>query len=163
MLVKVATGSCSSDSMRRRVFSWNGIDHLGKKRSVPFRKEFRVSKYRLNVQMLQMFLFVSTNKNPCVKGWIRHSQCHLCPAGNIVHFTKYTHSCVVLCIGDNVLLDTLRSRQHGRHLAGEISKRIFLHWYYCIQTRISLNGLRNCPVNDKPALVQIMVWCRQCT
>ena len=50
-----------------------------------------------------------------------------------------------------IKLNTLRPRQDGRHFPGDIFKCIFL-------TNISLKFLPKGPINNIPALVQIMVW-----
>ena len=55
---------------------------------------------------------------------------------------------------------TLRPRQNGRHLSGDIFKCIFLNeniWFFI---KISLKFVPKGPINDIPALVQIMAWRR---
>ena len=58
-----------------------------------------------------------------------------------------------------VFLNTLRPRQNGRHFSDDIFKRIFLNKNECILIKISLKFVPKGPINNIPALVQIMVWC----
>ena len=54
---------------------------------------------------------------------------------------------------------TLRPRQNGRHFA-DIFKCIFLNENVWILIKISLKFVPQGPINNIPALVQIMAWCR---
>ena len=56
--------------------------------------------------------------------------------------------------------NSLRPRQNGRHFASDIFKCIFLNENVCISIRISLKFVPKGPINNIPALVQIMAWCR---
>ena len=56
--------------------------------------------------------------------------------------------------------DTLRPRQHGRHFADDTFKRIFLNENVIISIKISLKFVPKGPINNIPALVQIMAWHR---
>ena len=53
-------------------------------------------------------------------------------------------------------VNTLRQRQNGRHFADGI----FLNENICISINISLKFVPRGQINNIPALVQIMVWCR---
>ena len=57
-------------------------------------------------------------------------------------------------------INTLRPRQNGRHFADDPFKRIFLNETLRISIKISLNFVPKGPINNIPALVQIMAWCR---
>ena len=57
-------------------------------------------------------------------------------------------------------LNTLRPRQNGRHFADDIFKRIFLNENVWIPIKISLKFVPKGPINNIPALVQMMVWRR---
>ena len=59
-----------------------------------------------------------------------------------------------------VLFNTLRPRQHGRHFADDIFKCIFLNENVWISIKISLKFVPKGPINNIPALVQIMAWRR---
>ena len=72
----------------------------------------------------------------------------------VCHY-KYTHT---LCLLD--LLNTLRPRQKGRHFADNTFKCIFLNEDVRISIEISLKFVPNDPINNIPALVQIMAWHR---
>ena len=56
--------------------------------------------------------------------------------------------------------NTLRPRQNGRHFADDIFKRIFLNENVWIPIKISLKFVPKGPINNIPALVQMMVWRR---
>ena len=55
-------------------------------------------------------------------------------------------------------LNTLRMRLNRRHFANVILKCIFLKENVLISTEISRNVIPMCPINNIPALVQIMAW-----
>ena len=63
-------------------------------------------------------------------------------------------------IGDTARINTLRPRQSGRHFADEIFKCIFLNENVWIPITISLKFVPKGPINNIPALVQIMAWRR---
>ena len=56
------------------------------------------------------------------------------------------------------MLNTLRPRQNGRHFADNTFKRIFLNENVRISIEISLKFVPKGPINNIPALVQIMAW-----
>ena len=58
-------------------------------------------------------------------------------------------------------LNTLRPRQNGRHFADGIFRCIFLNENVWISINISLKFVLKGPINNIPALVQIMAWRRQ--
>ena len=58
------------------------------------------------------------------------------------------------------LLNTLRPRQHDRHFADDYFKRIFLNENIGMSIKISLEFVHKGPINNNPALVQIMAWSR---
>ena len=55
-------------------------------------------------------------------------------------------------------LNILRARQHGRHFPNNIFKCIFMNANVCISIKISLKFVPKSPLNNIPALVQIMAW-----
>ena len=59
-----------------------------------------------------------------------------------------------------VQFNTLRPRQNGRHFPDESFKWIFLNENVWILIEISLKFVPRCPINNIPALVQMMAWCR---
>ena len=61
---------------------------------------------------------------------------------------------------DGALLNTLRPRQNGRHFTDDRFKHIFLNENVCISVEISLKCVPKGPMNNMPALVQIMAWRR---
>ena len=57
-------------------------------------------------------------------------------------------------------INTLWPRHHGRHFADDTFKRIFLNENDIISIKISLKFVPEGPINNIPALVQIMAWRR---
>ena len=57
-------------------------------------------------------------------------------------------------------LNTLRPRQNGCRFADNTFKCIFLNENVLILIKISLKFVPKGPINNNPALVQIMAWCR---
>ena len=55
-------------------------------------------------------------------------------------------------------LNTLRPRQNGCHFADDIFKCIFLNENAWIPIKISMKFVPKSPINNIPALVQIMAW-----
>ena len=64
----------------------------------------------------------------------------------------HTYSCLSI--------NTLRSRQNGRHFPDDIFKCIFLNESIWNSIEISLKFVPKGPINNIPALVQIMAWRR---
>ena len=58
------------------------------------------------------------------------------------------------------LFNTLRPRQNCHHFPDDRFKWIFLNENVRISIKMSLNFVHKCPINNIPALVQIMAWCR---
>ena len=56
--------------------------------------------------------------------------------------------------------NTLRPRQNGRHFADDVFKCIFWNGNLWISIKISLKFVPKGPINNIPALVQIMAWRR---
>ena len=57
-------------------------------------------------------------------------------------------------------LNTLRPRQDERHFADDIFTCIFFNENCCILIEFSLKYVRKGPIDNNPALVQIMAWRR---
>ena len=55
--------------------------------------------------------------------------------------------------------NTLRPRQNRRHFADDIFKCILLNETLLVSIEISLKFIPKGPINNIPALVQIMAWC----
>ena len=58
------------------------------------------------------------------------------------------------------IINTLRPRQDGRHFPDDIFKCIFLNENVWILNKISLKFVLKGPINNIPALVQLMAWRR---
>ena len=56
--------------------------------------------------------------------------------------------------------NTLRPRRNGQHFADDIFKRIFFNENVWISIKMSLKFVPKGPINNIPALVQIMAWRR---
>ena len=72
----------------------------------------------------------------------------------------YIHAYTSLVCLPDIALNSLRPRQHGRHFADDIVKRIFLNENFRISIKISLKFVPKGSVNNILALVQIMAWRR---
>ena len=67
---------------------------------------------------------------------------------------------LVLLDADLSSVNTLRPRQNGRHFADDIFNCILLNENVWIMITNSLKFVPKGPINNIPALVQIMAWCR---
>ena len=81
----------------------------------------------------------------------------------VISLSNY-HYCCSYSIGScqqiSLSVNTLRPRQHGRHFADDTFKRIFLNENVIISIKILLMFVIKDPINNIPALVQIMAWRR---
>ena len=59
-----------------------------------------------------------------------------------------------------LMVNTLRPRRNEQHFADDIFKRIFFNKNVWISIKISLKFVPKGPINNIPALVQIMAWRR---
>ena len=75
----------------------------------------------------------------------------------MVNFTHILHHCDPHF---RTHFNTLRPRQNGRHLPDDIFKCIFMNENVWISLKISLKFVPKVPINNIPALVLIMAWCR---
>ena len=64
----------------------------------------------------------------------------------------------LLCIDLGLTVNTLRPRQDGRYFADDVLKCIFLNENVWISLKIPLKFVPRGPINNIPALVQIMAW-----
>ena len=87
----------------------------------------------------------------------------------ISQFDSFLHSYIPFRSRNHVIfvmkplytfIDTLRLRQNGRHFPDDIFKWIFFNVNVWISIKISLKFVPKGPINNIPALVQIMAWCR---
>ena len=78
--------------------------------------------------------------------------------------TQYDRRYIGQTINLDVILkhwvNTLRPRQNGRHFVDDTFKYIFLNENVIILVKISLKFVPKGPINNIPALVQIMAWRR---
>ena len=61
---------------------------------------------------------------------------------------------------DTLSVNTLRPRRNEQHFADDIFKRIFFNENVWLSIKISLKFVPKGPINNIPALVQIMAWHR---
>ena len=59
---------------------------------------------------------------------------------------------------ENIVINTLRPRWNEQHFADDIFKRIFFNENVWISIKISLGFVPKGPINNIPALVQIIAW-----
>ena len=76
---------------------------------------------------------------------------------NIIHDNNTIKYVIVLAF---MIVNTLRPGQNGRRFADDTFKRIFLNENFRISIKISLKFVPKGPINNNPALVQIMAWRR---
>ena len=76
--------------------------------------------------------------------------------GEAKHFIRYS----VKRIDWGWLINSSSPGQNGRHFADDLFKCIFLNEKFCISIRISLKIVPKCSIDNKSALVQVMVWRR---
>ena len=95
----------------------------------------------------------------------RSLQCH--PTICAMHIKQIIHGLLASrrrhlsrAWGWHWFFNTLRPRQNSRHFPDDIFKCIFMNENCCTLIKISLICVFQCPVNNIPALVQIMAWCR---
>ena len=62
--------------------------------------------------------------------------------------------------GCSFCINTLRPRRNEQHFADDIFKRIFFNENVRISIKISMKFVPKGPINNNPALVQIMAWRR---
>ena len=74
-------------------------------------------------------------------------------------YTPFYHILTYINV-ERIAVNTLRPRQHGRHFADDTFKRIFLNENVIISIKMSLKFVPDGPINNIPALVQIMAWRR---
>ena len=93
---------------------------------------------------------------------IREHIVHHCQSVRAIHL-----SWIPLTIVDALMLmlhhcavNPLRPRRNRRHFADDIFKCILLNEYELIWIKISLKFIPKGPINNIPALVQIMAWRR---
>ena len=112
----------------------------------------------------------------CMNKWKSHIQCqmwsicvtlYMQPSSAVIELEllQLLVNCHRIC--SNTLLwmschrqlgNTLRPRQNGCHLAEDIFNCIFLNENVWISLKISLKFVLKVPVNNTPALIQIMAW-----
>ena len=83
------------------------------------------------------------------------------PADALALGVPRSSAAMILSIKDgavHVILNTLRPRQNGHHFTDDTSKCIFLNENVRISIDISLKFVPKGPINNIPALVQIMAW-----
>ena len=85
----------------------------------------------------------------------------LCNEGEITRCNgRVSADCSIPRWDDSQTLTTLRPRQNGRQFPDDIFKCIFLNENTWIYIKISLKFVPKSPINNIPALVQIMAWRR---
>ena len=67
---------------------------------------------------------------------------------------------MILPLVHMAVINPLRPRQHGCHFPGDIFRCIFLNENAWIPIKISLKLVPKGPINNIPAMVQIMAWRR---
>ena len=87
--------------------------------------------------------------------WVR---CLICADPRVFASWKLPRMTYIFETQSIMWLNTLSPRQNGRHFADDILKCIFLNEYVWIPIEISLKFVPKGPIDNIPALVQIMAW-----
>ena len=124
----------------RTMLWWNQLYHYSYI-TKSFLSHWSVCKYRCPLQMTFPDAFILFEKV-----WYKSSSVHS------LNFSRWED-----CFD---LLNTLRPRQHGRHFADYTFKLIFLNENFIFSNKISLKFVPKGPINNIPALIQIMAWRR---
>ena len=89
---------------------------------------------------------------------------HLYACGSWQHcgqsINEIHYGCIKVMLLWSLTINTLRLRQNGRYLPDDIFEFIFLNEKVWISSMISLKFVSKGPINNIPALVQIMAWRR---
>ena len=108
---------------------------------------------RCTIQFLEHFITYKVNIVTVLKFEILNTDPQI---NNIITYITSLQGIPWTCHTFN----TLRPRQNGRHFADDTFKRIFLNENVEILIKISLKFVHKGPINNTPALVQIMAWRR---
>ena len=96
-----------------------------------------------------------------------HHTKHASRVGQCTHYLRQASSCLGIILMQEHIFQTLsainisRPRQNRRHWT-DIFKCIFFNENVWILLKVSLRFVLKVWINNIPALVQIMVWCRPC-
>ena len=97
--------------------------------------------------------------------WLAENRLSRCREINLSTWKNLTNTglkveVVMITLCGRVMLNTLRPRQSGCHFADDTVECIFLNENVRISIKISLEFVPECPINNIPALVQLMAWRR---
>ena len=90
--------------------------------------------------------------------FLSHCPAYTLSIGSIISIVLWSRWWPVAAITE--VVNTLRPKQNGRHFGDDTFKRIFLNENVRISIKISLKFVPKGPINNNPALVQIMAWRR---
>ena len=87
---------------------------------------------------------------------------HLIPLGWLpfIRWLSFGWKLALVFVSSYPALNTLRPRQNGDHFPDDIFKWIFLNENAWTSIKISLNFIPRSPLDNIPALVRMMAWCR---
>ena len=118
------------------------------------------AKWRLFCLGLRVLMEVNITHNPYIiniyASWKHVITCvwSICPINTRLNGPTFHH------MYGKMVHNTLRPRQHGRHFPDDIFRCIFLNENIWIAINISLSFIPKGPIDNIPALVQIMAWRR---
>ena len=110
--------------------------------------DISLSKFRLR--------FIPGIKSTIGQNWLRYGKAP--SRRQTVIWTDDNRDYWHICVTRPEWVNTLRPRQNGRHFADDTFKSIFLNENVIISIKISLKVDHKGPINNIPALVQIMAW-----
>ena len=126
-----------------------------------------VSRATGSITTLVVWLGISYEFSMVVSAWLNCA--HLYGGGSChattgrINLAQLPASTVIWCSAVMVYLgmfNSLRPRQNRRHFADDIFKCIFLNENVWISIKLSLKFVPKGPIDNIPALVQIMAWRR---
>ena len=138
--------------------------------NVQLKISLAIESFYLIVRCLRQTLYVlaflwqiAQSGNWYIRSWLSdyHSFSSQLIAATISLNSDGTHvmDCTNICI-PYWYINTLRPRQNGRRFADDTFKRIFLNENVRISIKISPKFVPKGPINNIPAMIQIMAWCR---
>ena len=109
---------------------------------------------------LSDFIYTQKNMISNINILILKGQYQDCWCADINHMTWWLSARLQVTTVLQKAINTLRPRQNGRHFTDDTFKRIFLNENIRILIKLSLKSVPKGPINNIPAMVQIMAWHR---
>ena len=118
----------------------------------------RSQTVKISVLIITGLEWVESKWIPVIISWLLMSWQHKEPGHQLSWFWPFW--ILTWCRLLRVTLNSSPPGQNGRHFTDDIVKRIFLNENVRIPIWISLRFVPNGPIDNKRALIQVMVWRR---